>query len=59
MQWCLHLTRTGMNDYKKCLNAAGVTVALILAEKYDLPAGKVIELLTEFMNILDPSENVV
>ena len=48
-----------MNGDKKCLNAAGVTVALILAEKYDLPFGKVIELLTEFMNILDPSENVV
>ena len=39
-----------MNCEKKCLNAAGVQLALILAEKYGLPADKVIEILTDFIN---------
>ena len=39
------------NTNEVVLSAAGVFVAMTLAEKYDLPTGKVINLLNDFNNI--------
>ena len=39
------------NTNEVVLSAAGVFVAMTLAEKYDLPTGKVIDLLNDFNNI--------
>jgi hypothetical protein len=34
-----------------CLSAAGVYECIMLANKYDIPVGKVIDLITDFINI--------
>ena len=39
------------NNKDISLNAAGVYVAMSLAEKHNLPTGKVIDLLNDFINI--------
>ena len=41
---------SGNNEDRACLNAAGVYIAMMLAEKHELPTGKVIELLNDFIN---------
>ena len=39
------------NTNEVVLSAVGVFVAMVLAEKYDLPTSKVINLLNDFNNI--------
>lgn len=39
------------NTNEVVLSAGGVFVAMNLAEKYNLPTGKVIDLLNDFINI--------
>ena len=39
------------NNYDIVLSAGGVFVAIALAQKHDLPIGKVIDLLNDFINI--------
>ena len=40
-----------MEENNICLSAAGVYMAMMLANKYDLPVGKVIDLITDWINI--------
>lgn len=39
------------NNNSISLNAAGIYVAMSLAAKHNLPIGKVIELLNDFINV--------
>lgn len=39
------------NNYDIVLSAGGVFVAIALAQKHELPIGKVIDLLNDFINI--------
>lgn len=39
------------NNHDLVLSAGGVLVAISLAQKHDLPIGKVIDLLNDFINI--------